>query len=31
MVVEQSEGCAPEDVGVEPLLSVLLIEGLLPS
>jgi len=22
--------CAPEDVGVEPLLSVLVLEGLLP-
>jgi hypothetical protein len=30
MVVEQAQGCAPEDVGVEPLLSVLVLEGLLP-
>jgi hypothetical protein len=30
MVVEQAEGRAPEDVGVEPLLSVLILEGLLP-
>src|SRR5258708_6749970 len=30
MVVEQAEGGAPEDVGVEPLLSVLVLEGLLP-
>src|SRR6185312_16972439 len=30
MVVEQTEGGAPEDVGVEPLLSVLVLEGLVP-
>ena len=30
MLVEQAEGCAPEDIGVEPLLSVLVLEGLLP-
>jgi len=30
MVVEQAEGGAPEDVGVEPLLSVRVLEGLLP-
>jgi len=30
MVVEQTEGGAPEDVGVELLLSVLILEGLLP-
>src|SRR4051812_49436443 len=30
MVVEQAERGAPEDVGVEPLLSVLVLEGLLP-
>src|SRR5665213_4550412 len=30
MLVERAEGCAPEDVGVEPLLSVLVLEGLLP-
>jgi hypothetical protein len=30
MVVEQAEGCAPEDVGVEELLSVVVLEGLLP-
>ena len=29
MVVEQ-EGCPPEDVGVESLLSVVVLEGLLP-
>src|SRR6185503_17370169 len=31
MVAEQTEGGAPEDVGVEPLLSVLVLEGLLPG
>src|SRR5260370_42376996 len=30
MVVEQAGGGAPEDVGVEPVLSVLVLEGLLP-
>ena len=30
MVVEQAEGSATEDVGVEPLLSVLVLEGLVP-
>ena len=30
MVVEQAEGRLPEDVGVEPLLSVLVLKGLLP-
>jgi hypothetical protein len=30
MVVEQSERGAAEDVGVEPLLSVLVLEGLVP-
>src|SRR5215471_1825210 len=30
MAVEQAEGGAPEDIGVEPLLSVLVLEGLLP-
>jgi hypothetical protein len=30
MVAEQAQGGAPEDVGVEPLLSVLVLEGLLP-
>ena len=30
MVAEQTEGGAPEDVGVEPLLSVLILEGLVP-
>ncbi len=30
MVGEQAEGGAPEDVGVEALLSVLVLEGLLP-
>src|SRR6185312_7290212 len=30
MVVERTEGGAPEDVGVEPLLSVLVLGGLGP-
>jgi hypothetical protein len=30
MVVEQGQGRAPEDVGIEALLSVLVLEGLLP-
>src|SRR5260370_39345374 len=30
MVVEQAKSRPPEDVGVEPLLSVALLEGLLP-
>jgi hypothetical protein len=30
MVAEEAEGGEPEDVGVEPLLSVLVLEGLLP-
>jgi hypothetical protein len=30
MVVEQAEGRPPEDVGVETLLSVAILQGLLP-